>query len=360
MRSSKFQTHGLVCALCAAACLVATSIRAADLAAEIDEIAAKFVDGGRTPGLSITIARGGETLVSKGYGVANRETGDAVTADTVFRIGSVTKQFTGVAIVQLEAAGKLSFDDPITAALPEYPAPAQPVTIRQLLHHTSGVPSFTGLPSYMPNISADVTHDGMIARFASLPLEFDPGSDWKYSNSGYYLLGMVVESASGQSYAAYLTEHLFAPAQLQHTAYEVAATRRAEGYRRNGDTFEVAVPISMTQPFAAGALVSTAPDLVRWQRALVDGRLNPADAFARITSDTVESGGGGERYGYGIGVAERDGRRIISHGGGINGFTSLLAYFPDSDHTIAVLANTEGFNAGGVMTQITRTLFAEE
>ena len=116
----------------------------------------------------------------------------------------------------------------------------------------------------------------------------------------------------------------------------------------------------MTQPFSAGAIASTAPDLIRWQRALVNGALDPPDAFERITSDAVDAGGGRERYGFGIGMAELGGRRVISHGGGINGFASLLAYFPESDHTFVILANTEGFNAGGVLSQLTRALLPEE
>lgn len=339
---------------------LAAEAGAAGLAETVDEIANKFVDSGRTPGLSIAIAQGGDVLVSKGYGLANIETNEPVTADTVFRIGSVTKQFTGVALVQLESAGKLALDDSITSLLTEYPAPPTPITIRHLLHHTSGIPSFTGLPSYGPNMPVDVTHADMVARFASLPLEFEPGAKWNYSNSGYYLLGMIVEAASGQTYAEYLEANLFEPAGMTHSDYEVPSTSRAQGYRRNGDTFELAGPLSMTQPFAAGAIVSTAPDLVRWQRALVDGALEPADAFERITSDAVETGQTGERYGLGIGVGERNGREVISHGGGINGFASLLAYFPESGHTVVLLANTEGFNTGGLLTQITRAMFPEE
>jgi CubicO group peptidase (beta-lactamase class C family) len=150
------------------------------------------------------------------------------------------------------------------------------------------------------------------------------------------------------------------PAGLEHTGYETESTVRAQGYRKNQESLAIAGPISMTQPFAAGALVSTAGDLVRWQRALVNGKLVPADVFERITSDVVETGREGERYGYGIGVSERNGRRVISHGGGINGFASLLAYFPESDHTIVILANTEGFNTGALLAQITRTLFEEK
>ena len=213
-------------ALAAAFILFAGNLFAADIESTVDEIAAKFV-GSLTPGLSIAIAQSDEVLLQKGYGLAHVEKQIPVEADTVFRTGSVTKQFTGVAIVQLSLAGKFGLDDEFTTVLKDYPATPKPITIRHLLHHTSGIPSFTGLPSYMPNMPSDVTHAELVARFSSLPLDFDPGTDWRYNNSGYYLLGMIVEAASGDRYADYLEAHLFGPAGMNHSDDETSATRLA-------------------------------------------------------------------------------------------------------------------------------------
>lgn len=314
----------------------------------IDRLAAEVIESHRTAGLGIAIDQGGTVLLDKGYGYADLENKVEATPETMYRIGSVTKQFTGVAIVQLEAAGKLKLDDPVTAILTEYPTPAKPVTVENLLQHTSGIPDFTRDPSHRPNASKAMTHAEMTARFATLPLEFAPGARWNYSNSGYYLLGMIVERVSGETYAEYMASHVLAPIGLDHTRFEAPdGSGRAQGYRPNGpDSNELVVAdsISMTQPFAAGALVSTTGDLIKWQRALVEKRTTPPDAFERIRTDLVRSGKVGEQYGYGIRVSKAGGRTVISHGGGIEGFGSFLAYYPESDTTIAILMNTEGVN----------------
>ncbi len=343
-----------MCLGVAAALLVATAARADKLSKTVDDLAKDILDTNRSAALGIAINVGGETVLDKGYGYADLEKKISATSETIFRIGSVTKQFTAVAVVQLQVAGKFALEDEITSVLKDYPAPPKPITIRQLLQHTSGIHNFTNLPSYIGNMPDDVTHADLVARFSGLPLDFDPGTKWNYSNSGYYLLGMIVENASGETYADYLSQHVFAPAGLKHTMYEAPdGSGRAQGYRRNNKELVIAGPLSMTQPFSAGSLVSTAGDLVAWQRALVDGKLQPPDMLTRITSDLAETGDDrSAKYGYGIGVSTMDGRKVISHGGGINGFTSLLSYFPETDRTIAILANTEGFNTGALMAQI--------
>jgi len=332
---------------------VATLARGDSLSKAVDALAKDILDTKRSAGLGIAIDQGGTMLLDKGYGFADLENKIPATPDTIFRIGSVTKQFTGVAIVQLQLAGKFALEDQFTSVLTDYPAPPKPITIRNLLQHTSGIPNFTENPTYFANTETAVTHADMIARFDALPLDFDPGTKWHYSNSGYYLLGMIIEKSSGEAYADYLAKQVLAPAGLKHTRYEAAdGSGRAKGYSRRDQELVIAKPISMTQPFSAGALVSTAGDLVAWNRTLVERRMDPPDALERITKDTAETGALGERYGYGIGVSTKDGRKMISHGGGINGFTSILAYFPETDRTIAILANTESFNVGALMMRI--------
>ncbi len=356
MMVGKSVRRGVGLAVVAAFAAASLPARADDLAKEVKRLADGMLDSNRTAGLAIAIDHGGKVLLNEGYGFADLEKKERATPDTVYRIGSITKQFTGVAIIQLKTAGKLKLEDEIQTILPEYPAPPKPVTVRNLLQHTSGIPSFTDLPSYLPNMPEDVTHADMIARFDTMPLSFDPGTQWHYNNSGYYLLGMIIEKLSGQTYSGYVEQNLFGPAGMTQSDYETPQTVRAQGYRRNGEKLLIAGPLSMTQPFSAGALDCTAGDLVKWARALVDGKLTPPDAFAQITGDTYQTGGAGENYGYGIGVSVDEGRKIISHGGGINGFASLLAYYPETDHTVVVLANTEGFNCGALVRRIIELL----
>lgn len=356
MRRCRSVWHGM-CLGVIAGLTVVPAVYADSLAKEVKRLANDILETKRSAGLAIAIDHGGRMLLNEGYGYADLENKVRATPETLYRIGSVTKQFTAVAIVQLQLAGKLRIEDKVNTLLREYPTPPKPVTIRHLLQHTSGIPSVTSLPSYLPNMAKDITHADMISRFASLPLEFDPGSKWNYSNSGYYVLGMVIEKASGLSYAEYLKKHLLAPAGMYRTNYETVGLQRAQGYRRNSNELVVAEPISMTQPFAAGALVSTAGDLVAWQRALVEKRLTPPDALARLTADLVKMNNmAEEQYGYGIGVSTRDCHRVISHGGGINGFTSLLAYYPEADLTMAILANTEGFNTAALTGRLIEAL----
>lgn len=338
----------------AAALAVCVAARPDAVSRIVDPLAQDIIDTKRSAALGIAIDEGGKMLLDKGYGLADIEKNIKATPDTIYRIGSVTKQFTAVAIIQLIDAGKLTLDEPLGVALPDYPAPPKPITIENLLQHTSGIPNFTSLPSYLPNTAQKVTHADMVARFSALPLDFDPGAKWNYSNSAYYLLGMIIEHASGETYADYLARHVLAPAGLKHTEYEAPdGSGRAQGYHRADGALSVAQAIDMSQPFAAGALVSTPSDLVKWMRALVDHRAVPPDALDRITSDTVPvKPDGDERYGYGIGVSVRDGRKIISHAGGINGFASLLAYFPETDRTIAIIANSDGVNIPALLTQI--------
>lgn len=344
-------------ALVIALAILAAGAHADELAKTVDRVAQAAIESHHTAGLGIAIDQGGTILLNKGYGYADVEKKVPATPDTIYRIGSVTKQFTAVAILQLEAAGKLSLDDPITKILKGYPTPKTPITIKNLLQHTSGIPDFTRDPAHRPNAYKDLTHEEMIARFDQRPLDWTPGLRFGYSNSGYYLLGMIIEEVGGETYADYMATHVLAPAGMAHSRYEAPdGSGRAEGYRPGESGLVVADSISMTQPFAAGALVSTTGDLIAWQRTLVDKRTRPGDAFERMTTDVVRAGKNGETYGYGIRVIERDGHKFIQHGGGIEGFTALLTYYPESDCTVAIIANTEGFRITDLLQGIAEAL----
>lgn len=333
------------------------------LADAVERIAQDAIDSGNAVGVSVAVARGDEILLANGYGYANLETKTPATEDTVYRIGSITKQFTAAAILQLAEQGKLSLDDPVTKHLSNFSTGEREVTLRHLLQHTSGMQSFTSLLSYRLLMRRDVAHDTMLTRFQDLPYHFEPGERFRYCNSGYYLLGMVVESASELTYEQYVGSKLFKPLGMEHSYYDRAAVvipARASGYRQRLGGFENAPYLSMTQPYSAGALASTVTDLIRWQRGLVNHKVLSAESYEQMTTPGDLSDGKATEYGLGLFIRKKQGRRSIGHGGGINGFRSDIIYFPDSDHTIVVLANCETANPNQISNRIVNVLFAKQ
>ncbi|NQT11507.1 MAG: beta-lactamase family protein [Planctomycetes bacterium] len=329
----------------------------------VDSIAGEVVESGSTPGLSVGIARGDEVLLAKGYGLADVELSASASEKTVYRIGSITKQFTAAAILLLAEDGDLALDDPIARFLPNYPTQGKTITVRHLLSHTSGIKSFTNMPSYRREMRNDVSHEEIIDRFKDAPPNFAPGEKFRYCNSGYYLLGVILEKASGQSYADFLGERLFRPLALENTCYDRHAriiANRASGYSRSREGFRNAPYVSMTQPFSAGALVSTVEDLIAWQRALIGGKLLSADSYQSMTSPATLNDGRHAPYGLGVFTGEFDGHTVVRHGGGIKGFRSELAYLPEIDHTIVVLANGESAQPEKLSRRIAKHLFGEE
>jgi D-alanyl-D-alanine carboxypeptidase len=287
---------------------------------------------------SVMVAREGRLLLRKSFGLANREWNIPNTPDTKFRIGSVTKQFTAAAILQLVEAGKLKLDDPIPRYYASAPAAWQSVTLRHLLTHTSGIPSYTAIPDFAAKLSkVDRTPPEIIALTQDEPLEFEPGSQFAYDNTGYILLGYVIEKVSGQSYGQYLAEHVFGPLGMRDTGYDESTTllpRRASGYRA-GDQWGNAQYIAMSLPFAAGGLYSSIDDLLVWDRALNAGKVIGPGSLQAMFNDY------GHQYGFGWAVRKQLERRLETHSGGINGFRSTLDRYPDDKLTVIVLANLE-------------------
>ncbi len=334
----------------------------ADLEAFVDSIATNAVESDSTAGVSITVALGADLVLSKGYGLADLEWEVPATAQTIYRIGSISKQFTAAAILLLVEDGSVGIDDPLTDYLPDYPMQGHTVTIRHLLQHTSGIQSFTDLPSYRRQMRIDVSHQDILDRFKDKPFHFAPGEKYRYCNSGFYLLGMVVEKASGSSFETFLRRRIFSPLELKHTSYDHhgrVIRNRARGYSRWLGVFVNARYLSMTQPFAAGALVSSAEDLVKWQRALVDAQLLTKDSYRMMTKAGVLADESTINYGLGTVVGTRNGQTAFSHGGGINGFRSDLVYFPEADYTIVVLANCDTARPDQISRKIAGHLFGE-
>lgn len=295
------------------------------------------------PGASVVIAKDGEIIHEAGYGLANVEHGIANNPDTIFRIGSVTKQFTGAAIMLLQQRGELSVNDPIGKYLPDYPTHGHEITIYHLLNHTSGIKSYTGIPGYMDQgVRPDLTTEELIDVFENLPMEFSPGDSWNYNNSGYVLLGAIIEEVSGQSYADFIAENIAGPLGLDSTLYggPQIIPNRASGYATddNGNVVNAGF-ISMSQPHAAGSLLSTTGDLVKWHKALTGGEFIHDDSYKAMTTPADLNDGGTYPYGFGLGVGLLREREMIAHGGGIHGFTCYSLWLPDEDIYIAVLAN---------------------
>lgn len=292
---------------------------------------------------AVLVARDGEVLLDKGYGSANLEWNIANDGDTKFRLGSVTKQFTGVAILLLQERGKLTLDAPIKTYLPDAHANWDKVTVRHLLTHSSGIPNFTSFPDYAGTKTLHATHASLIARFWDKPLEFAPGEKFAYSNSGYVLLSAIVEKLSGQSYAEFVTANLFKPLGMADSGYDSHAAvlpRRASGYSPSPKGPVNADYIDMTIPQGAGALYSTTRDLLKWQRGLYGGKLLKPASLAAFRTPFKDG------YALGVGVQSGGGDTTIEHGGGIEGFNTSLAYDPDRKITVVVLGNLNGPTPG--------------
>lgn len=300
------------------------------------------------PGAVILIAQGDQVLFRGARGEADIETHVLLQSDSVFRIGSVTKQFTAAALLTLVDTGRVRLDDPLSNYLPDFPE-GDRITIRQLLNHTSGVRSYFNLPGYITDtIRRDVTTDQLVALFEREPLEFEPGARFAYSNSGYALAGAVIEAASGMSWDAYLRQTLFEPLGMTHTGYghdPVFAARQVSGYSRVDNEITSMRPMSMTQAYAAGALVSNADDLLIWNRALHEGRVLSEETYQEMITPTGAAALEDAQYGFGLLDDRVRGERMLWHGGHIFGFRAWLGYLPGPDISVVILENSDAFES---------------
>lgn len=316
---------------------------AQDLASRIDASIAPYFKAD-APGATVIVVKDGKPVLRRAYGMADTAKGVSMRPEMALRLGSITKQFTSTAILMLLDEGKLALDDDITKHLPDFPAKGKKITIEHLLTHTSGIPSYTGKPGYMLNMAQDMSVAQMIDSFKNDPLEFEPGSQYRYNNSGYFLLGAIIEKISGQTYAAFLEQRIFAPLGMQDTYYEGVGRSKAPvaaGHTRSDKGFGAASPLSMTQPYAAGSLVSTVDDLARWDAAIAGGRLLKPSSWKRAFTSYHLTDGKATGYGYGWDVSKVQGETAMGHGGGINGFTTHALRFPEQKVYVAVLTNSD-------------------
>jgi len=305
---------------------------------------------------SVLIAKGNDVLFSRGYGSADLEWNIPNSPATKFRLGSITKQFTAACVMLLQERGKLKVSDPVKTYMPDAPAAWDKITLYNLLTHTSGIPNYTNFLDFSSLEVKPTTPKDMIEWFRNKPLDFEPGSKWNYSNSGYVLLGYLIEKVTGETYQHFLDENILIPVGLKDTGYDsntAIIPHRASGYMHSKTGIINAPYIDMTTPFSAGALYSTTGDLLKWERALFGGKVVSAESLKEMTTPFKQN------YGFALAVETVNGRKRIEHGGGINGFNTDLVYWADDQLTIVVLGNINGNAPEAIASQLAATIHGE-
>ena len=303
---------------------------------------------------SILVARDGQPVFSKGYGMANYELDVPNTPQTIFRLGSLTKPFTATSIMMLQERGKLNTGDSMCKLLSDCPAAWQPVTIRHLLTHTSGIPDYSHMTAVQTHRSLPFTHAELIGLFKDKPLEFAPGEKFSASNSGYYLLGVIIERASGTSYEDFLRDNIFKPLGMTSTGYDHPSRvikNRASGYGVLGGSLVNVGYIDMSSPFAAGGLYSTVEDLLRWDQGLYTEKLVSRKSLEEMSVPFKNE------YGYGWYNRKKLDRHVLELDGNIGGFFASITRFPDDRVTVIVLGNTARSNTRGVANDLSAIAF---
>jgi CubicO group peptidase (beta-lactamase class C family) len=317
----------------------------------MDEIV-RFQVANKTFTGSVLVAKGDQVVFNRSYGLANVEWNIPNTTTTKFRLGSITKQFTAAAILLLEEQGKLKLEDPVKTHWPEAPAAWDKVTLFHLLTHTSGMPPpdneawrLTGGPT-----------EKAVGLFRDKPLEFEPGSQHNYSNSAYILLGYLIERVSGQPYSEFLQEKIFRPLGMSNSGMDSDTEiilNRAAGYSSISDPVVNAAYINMTSSIGSGSLYSTTEDLLRWNRGLFGGKVLSPASLKKMTTPFKDN------YALGLDITKEKDRNIIRHGGSIQGFNAGLAYWPDDQITVVVLANHEGDSSTAIARQLDAVMHGE-
>ncbi|MTI32656.1 serine hydrolase domain-containing protein [Xanthovirga aplysinae] len=332
---------------------------------QIDKLISQYNEYGQFNG-SVLVTEKGKIIFKKGFGMANMEWDIPNRPDTKHRLGSITKQFTAMLIVQLAAEGKIDLHEPISTYLPDYPKPnGNKVTIHHLLTHSSGIPSYTSFPNFFKDISRDpYSPNEFVQIFADSTLQFAPGEKFIYNNSGYFLLGVIIEKITGKPYEVVLQEKIFNPLKMNNTGYDhhnVIMKNRASAYEKDGSFFINAPYLDMSIPYAAGSMYSTVEDLFLWDQALYTDQLLPKKYLDLIFTPYIE--GFEQQYGYGWMIGKTpigqttDSLQVIAHGGGINGFHTLITRIPSEKSSIILLNNTGRAPLDEMTTAITGILY---
>jgi D-alanyl-D-alanine carboxypeptidase len=323
-----------------------------------DSLARDFVARGQSPSVSVAIIRGADTIMMAAYGMADLELGVPATPQSVYRIGSVTKQYAAAATMQLIEQGKMALDDSIAMHLDRLPEAWRAVTVRQLLNHTSGIPSYTGLGAeWQKRWAEEMLPRTIIGMVADKPMDFAPGTKWEYNNTGYILLGMLIEKHAGKSWGADLDARFVKPLALGTTINclnSPVIAQRVRGYEKQGQGWRNADYLAMTQPYAAGAICATAGDVARWNRLLHTGQVVSPSSYQMMITPEGAAATAPMKYGFGLAPAEIAGRPMIQHGGGIHGFISSNGWVPSAELSVTVLTNSGSARPDPLMQQLIR------
>ncbi|WP_286267126.1 serine hydrolase domain-containing protein [Thalassotalea atypica] len=317
---------------------------------DYDAVLARYIEK-TGPGVAVIVTQNGKTLYKSARGLANIELQVPLNTDSIFRLGSITKQFTGAAIMMLAEQGKLSLDDNIHKYVPDFPTEGNEVTIKHLLTHTSGIANYTEDENIWKNeLQTPTTIDKMLERFAKHPMALKTGEANRYSNTGYVLLGKIIEVASKKSYPEFIEQDIFAKLGMTNSHYggHKIIPNRASGYSASKNGYVNANYVDMMWPHAAGSLLSTVDDMDTWYSALRNGKLISKDSYQQMISPTPLNDGSFAQYGFGLGLFKLNKYDAIGHGGGIHGFVTNAFYLPEKDLYVAVLNNFDSGNPGDI------------
>ena len=335
---------------------VSLSAQTAAGRADYNKVMADYFDA-EAPGATAIVVKNGETIYHAAFGKAHVELDVEMKPEHVFRIGSITKQFTAAAILKLAEEEKIDLTDPLSKFLPEYPN-GENITVTHLLNHTSGIKSYTSLEKWDPATHRmDFTPREMVDFFKDETADFAPGEGWSYNNSGYFLLGFIIEEVSGMPYGEYIETTFFEPLGMTSSYYgrtDRIVPNRVPGYSPTADGMANAAYLSMTQPYAAGSLLSTVKDLSVWYHAVYSGKVISPESFALAITKTTFGDGEEKSYGFGYEVGTTEGSSYFGHGGGIHGFLTASRFYPEEKVFVAVFTNSDGNDPGGAAEDIGR------
>ncbi len=325
-----------------------------DLQQKIDKLAADTLARSGVPSASVAIVKNGQIAYVKAYGDARLEPKTPATTEMRYSIGSISKQFTATAILLLQEQGKLSLDDKVAKFIPNLTRAGE-VTIRQLLSHTSGYQDYWPQDYVMPMMLQPVTAEKILDGWARIPLDFEPGTKWQYSNTNYVIAGVIVEKASGMPLLQFLSQKVFTPLGMKSVMnidQEKLGETDPTGYLRYAlGPLRPAPKEGKGWLFAAGELAMPAQDLAKWDISIIDQKVLKPSSYRELGTDTLLKNGLSTRYGLGVDVSSQAGHRALSHGGEVSGFTAQNVVFPDEKVAVVVLTNQDAAGAAGQIAQ---------
>ncbi len=332
-----------------------TTAQNQNLTQQFDDIVAQYYNDNNAPGATVLVAKNGKAIYRKAVGKSNLELDVDMIPENVFMLASITKQFTAVSILMLEEQGKLSLDDPITKFIPDYPTHGKTITVHHLLNHTSGIKSYTSIGDLRQVARQDKTLNELIDYFKNEPMDFDPGEDYSYNNSGYVLLGKIIEVVSGENYADFIHNHIFQPLGMNASQYgsnTKLIKNRAMPYEEADNGYVNASYLSMSIPHAAGALTSTIDDMLKWQNALTSNTLIKNSTLQKAINGSNLNNGEHIAYGYGLSELTFKGSKGYTHSGGIFGTSTDGIYFIEEDVYVIGLSNCNCNNINGLTAKL--------